>query len=270
MKLLLRLALVALLLVLLVVGAGFFFLGPIVGAAIGKGATYATGVESSVAKADVGIVNGALDLEDFRIGNPPGFTAPHFLAMKRARARWEGSTIFSERIEIPEFVLDGFELHLERNAKGSNWQAILDHLERVAGPAKEPAPQAEAGPERALHVRRIELKDLKVALHLADVPIGAGTHSLTLPTIVIEDFRSDGTTLEIVATLTRAVVGAVLEQSVKSGGGVLPKDVLENLDRGLEGLKERLEAEAGKRLQDGLESGVKKALEGVEGLFKPR
>lgn len=268
MKLLLRIVLGLVFLALLVLGAVFLFLDPIVGSAIGRGATYATGVESSVDDVDVGLTKGAFDLRRMTIANPPGFTAPHFLAIGTARARWDNGTIFSERIEMPELTLDGFDVHLERNASGSNWSRILEHLDQVAGakaPGKEPAPEAQG--KRALRVRRIVLDHVKVTLHLSDVPVGAGTHALELPKIVIEDFQSDGSTLEIVSTLTRAIVTAVLDQSVKSGGGVLPKDVLKDLDGGLAGLKKTLGAEAKKLLDGQLEGGVKKALEGVEGLF---
>lgn len=272
MKLLFRLALAFVLLLLLALGAAFFFLGPIVGAAIGKGASWATGVEASVEKVDVGLMSGALDLSGLRIANPPGFASPHFLAMQSARARWEGGTVFSDRIEISVLLLDGFDLNFERNASGSNWKPILDRLEQVSGPErKEPAPsEREAGSSRTLHIGRIELRNVKVALLLADVPLGAGTHALSLPTIVIEDFKSDGSTLELVSTLTRAIVTAVLDQSVKSGGGVLPKDLLKDLGKGLDGLKAKLQAEAGRELEKSLDSGVKKALEGVEDLFKKK
>ncbi|MBK7877362.1 MAG: hypothetical protein IPJ77_16755 [Planctomycetes bacterium] len=268
MKLLLRIVLVVVFLALLVLGATFFFLDPIVGSAIGRGATYATGVETTVSSVDVGLTKGSFDLNGMTIANPPGFTSPHFLSIGTARARWENGTLFSERIEMPELVLDGFDVHLDRNASGSNWSKILEHLDQVSGaksPGQEPSPETKG--TRALRVRRIVLDHVKVSLHLADVPLGAGTHALELPRIVIEDFQSDGSTLELVSTLTRAIVTAVLDQSVKSGGGVLPKDILKDLDGGLAGLKKKAGAEAKKLLDQGLEGGVKKALEGVEGLF---
>ncbi|MBI5364985.1 MAG: hypothetical protein HZA53_17540, partial [Planctomycetes bacterium] len=56
MKLLVRIALALVLLLLLALGATFLFLGPIVAAALGKGASYATGVEASVEKVDVGLM----------------------------------------------------------------------------------------------------------------------------------------------------------------------------------------------------------------------
>lgn len=271
MKFLLRILLGLVFLALLALGAAFLFLDPLVGSAIGRGASYATGVEARVDDVDVGLAKGAFDLKGLTIANPPGFTSPHFLSIGTARARWENGTILSDALELPELALDGFDVHLERNASGSNWSRILEHLDQVAGSksgSAEPAPETKGS--RSLHVKKIELDHVKVSLHLADVPVGAGTHTVELPRIVIEDFRSDGSTLQLVSTLTRAIVGAVLDQSVKSGGGVLPKDVLKDLDHGLAGPKQSVGKEAKKLLDDQLDGGVKKALEGVEGLLNKK
>lgn len=264
-KLLIRLALGLLLLVLLALGTALVFLDPIVGAAIGKGASYATGVEAGVESVDVGLRDGSFELTGLRLANPPGFASPHFLKLGKARAQCDKGTVLSDRIEMQEFVLDGLDVALERNAQGSNWGRILDHVEKVSGPAAEPPEEPASGPGRSLSIRRIEIRGVKVALTLADVPIGAGTHALELPAIVIADFKSDGSTLEIVAKLTRAIVTGVLEQSVRSGGGVFPKDVLASLGDGLAGLEKQLGEEASKAIEKHLGEDAKKTL---EGLFK--
>ena len=60
MKLLRRALLVLLVLVLLFFAAGWIFLDPLVAKGIEKGASYATGVETKVAKVDASLLSGKL------------------------------------------------------------------------------------------------------------------------------------------------------------------------------------------------------------------
>jgi hypothetical protein len=269
-KLLVRVVLGLVLLLLLAAGAALLFLDPIVGTAIGKGATYATGVEAKVDGVDVGLRDGSFEMTGLDLANPPGFSSPHFLKLGKARAHCDTGTVLSDRIEMQELTLEGLDVALERNAQGSNWSKILDHIEKVSGPDEEQPEKPSEGSQRSLTIRRIELRGVHVALTLGDVPVVGGTHALDLPPIVIEDFRTDGSVIEIVSKLTRAIVTSVLEQSARSGGGIFPKDVLASLDQGLAGLRDELRGEARDRLQKELGEGAGKALDSLEGLLKKK
>lgn len=251
MKLLRRLLLVVVLLVLLVLGAGWLLLDSLVATGIEKGSTYATGVETKVDSVDASFFAGRFGIDGLSLANPTGFRPEPFFQMRSARATWEKGTILSDRIEMDELVLDGVDVSLERTDSGTNYGQILDHLEKLSSGEKEDeeAPESKGGGQ--LTIRRIEIKNVHAGLHLSGVPLASGSTDLTIPSIVIDDFRSDGDTTKIVAQLTRVLLKAILEQVF-----ALAPDLLKDLGSSLEGL------------QGTIESGAKDALKGIEGALK--
>lgn len=263
-KILFRLVLAVVLLALLALGAAFLFLDPIVKTAVEKGASYATGVPVALDDADVRPTGGALELGRLHVANPQGFTTPHFLLLGRAYAKWDNGSVFSDQLKIKELTIDGIDVNLERGSNGSNWGAILANLEKLSGGKQDPGETPSEGSKKSLHVDRIEVRNVKLSLTLPGVPVVGGTRSLELPPIVIENYDSDGSTMELVAKLTRTVISAVLSQATKSGGDWLPKDVLGDLQKGLDGVKARLESE-GKKLLENLDvKDVEKSLDGLK------
>jgi hypothetical protein len=261
MKLLLKLAAVLLLgLVLLVVAFGLG-LDHLVAEAIRRGATYATGVETTLGSADISLRGGSLELSELRIANPEGFTDDLFLGLGRARLALETGSLFDETIEVAELSLAGIEANLERKEGRTNYDVILDHLAQLGGPAEpaaQPPPAEAEGPRRTLHVELIRLSDLRarVRTHLAGLP---QSMSVTISEVTIEDFRSDGTTTEIVAQLTRAVIQAVLGAVVEFGRD-LPADFLQGLGGSLDDLTGSVQREVEEAVE-----GARKQLEGLLG-----
>jgi hypothetical protein len=168
---------------------------------------------------------------------------------------------------MKELTIEGVDVHLEKGKNGTNWGKILDHLEKLGGP-KEEQPKEPSGSQRSLRIARIEVRDVKLALTLRDVPVVSGSQTLTLPPIVIENYDSSGSTLDLVAKLTRTIVSAVLAQAMKSGAGIFPADVIGELRSGLDGLKDTLEKEAGKLLENLDLKGLEKPLEDLQDIFK--
>lgn len=255
MKILGRVLLVVLLLALLLVGAGWFFLDSLIEKGIEEGGTYATGVETKVDGVDASFFSGRFGLEGLSLANPPGFREEPFFQMKSAQAAWQNGTIFSDRIEMDELVLDGVDVSLERTGSGTNYGVILDHLEKLSPKKKGEEKAPEAGGKQ-LTIRKIEIRNVHAGLHLSGVPLASGSAGLDIPSIVIEDFRSDGDMKEIVGQLTRALLKAILEQVLVLGGDLFPADMLKDLGRNLGDL------------EGTIDSGVKEALKGIEGALK--
>jgi hypothetical protein len=229
MKLLFRLGIALALLLVLVLGAGWLFLGSLVGTAIEKGSTYATGVETRVGHVDASLFSGRFGIDDLSLANPPGFRPEPFFQLRSARAAWENGTLLSDRIEMDELILDGVDVNLERAGGGTNYGAILDHLESIsAGGQSKSKPDASAG-GRALTIHRIEIRNVRAGLHLTGVPLASGSTEVTIPSIVLNDFSSDGSTTELVAKLTKVLLQAILEEVLRGGKGIFPADILKDL-----------------------------------------
>jgi hypothetical protein len=271
-KLLLRgvLILVALLVVL---GVGvFFFFDRLVATSIEKGATHATGVDTKVGSVDASPFAGSFAIKELSIANPPGFRDEPFVSLASTSATWENGTILSDAIHVKEFALDGVVVNLERTGGMSNYGTILDHVEKLAPKGgSEPAPDS-SGASRALKIDRLVIRNVKTSLHLSGIAGAAGSLKVEVPEIVLKDFDSRGTTSEIVAKLTRAVVDALLSSSLAAGRNVFPAEMLKDLSGQLDGLEKSLGKEAEGLLKDlGTDTdGAKKVLKDVGDLFKKK
>ena len=256
MRLLKRILLVVVLLVVAGLAAGFVFLDPIAAKAIEKGATYATGVSTTVGSVDASPFAGRFGLKELTIANPEGFRPENFLHLGSMEASWQNGTILSQVIEMDSFVVDGADVNLEKTGSGTNYGKILDNLGKLSGGKKdEPEPEPTAG-QKSLRIKKIEIKNVHAGLHLSGVPLVPGNLEVNVPSIVINDFRSDGSTTEIVAKLTRVLLQSILESVLSAGKDIFPADIVKDLGAGLQGLG------------GALGSGVKDAVQGVEGVLK--
>lgn len=266
MSLVKKAAVLVLLLSVAALGCAWFFLGPLVEAAVSHGGTAAAGVPVVLEDADVSLVASTVHIGGLRVSNPQGWSARPFLALRDGALKLKDSSIFSDTIQIETLDLSGVELSLERRMDGANYDAILANLKRGGGGRPEPA--AGDAPARALHAKLVAVRDVRVTLELDGVPYASGKKELVLPLIEIRDFKSDGSTAEVVGTLLSAVVRAILDASLQQGAGWLPKDVLDDLGLDLRGLREALDEPDG--LLPGLIEQGKQAIPKLESLFDKR
>jgi hypothetical protein len=267
MKILKRLLVVGILLVVVLVAAVWLFFSPIVSSAIEKGTTYATGVDTKVKSVSASPTAGKFSLEGLRMANPPGFRDEPFVQLGNVRAAWQNGTLLSDTIGMDEFVVENVEVNLERAGSGTNYGWILDHLSKISGekpPEKEKEPEPAKG-KKTLRIKRIEIRNVHAGLHLSGIPLASGSTSVTVPSIVIDDFRSDGSTTEIVGKLTGQVIHSILDSVLKAGKDVFPADVVKDLGGSLKKVGDAIGAESKGSVQ-----GIQDALKGAGDLFKKK
>jgi hypothetical protein len=268
MKILLRVGIVLVLLLVVLLACGLFFLDSLVKGGIEKGTTYATGTETKLESVDASLFSGRFGMKGLSIANPPGFRPEPFLHLGSAQATWDNGTILSDEIAIGTFALDGVEVDLESASGKTNYGAILANLEKLSGPAdKKPAEPASSSAKK-LSIKRIEIRNVKAGLHISGTPVGGGSLSVAVPLVAIDDFHSDGSTSEIVAKLTRALVEAVLQSALTAGKGVFPADILKDLGVNLKNLESNLQGQAKDALK-GLNSDVKSIEDSLKVLGDP-
>jgi hypothetical protein len=269
MKILVRVVLGLVVLLVVALVAVIVFVDPLIEEAVERGATYGTGVETTLGGVDAGLLSGELGLDELSVANPAGFRPEPFLAMKSGRAKWDNRSLVSDTIEIEELVFDGVTLNLERTDGKTNYGVILDNLGKLS--SKDDAP-AEDGPKKTIKIGLIEIKNIKAGVHMSGVPLADGL-SVDIPRITIEDFDSSGDMDEVVAKVTRAVLDAILAAVLEAGANILPTDLLKDLGGEVADLGKAIGKEAGAVLKDvgkGVEKSVGEVLKGAEGLFNPK
>ncbi|MFT3686188.1 MAG: hypothetical protein QM783_14910 [Phycisphaerales bacterium] len=289
------------LVVLVVIGVVIVFMSidSIAKSAIEKGGTYALGTQTSVSSVSVGVFKGEFSLSGLKIANPGGadkFSSPHFFSLNKGATAVSLSTIRQPTVEISSFTLDGLDAYLERKAGTTNYGAILDNLKKVTGGGggggdSKPAPSS--GDEKKFIIHELKLTNITVHVDLTsglpNIPgsVGDTVASATKVTVPIDRIelkeigQPGGVTM---SQLSAIVVKAVLQAAAEKGGGLIPGDLLGDLQGKLSSLtnidsltkggmsivanaKGSVE-EIGKKIEGDVKKGVDDAAKGVGDALK--
>jgi len=267
----------------------FMSIDSIAKSAIEKGGTYALGTKTSVSGVSVGVLKGEFSLSGLDVATPAqgGFTSPHFLSLGKGSTAVTLSTLRQPVVEIPSFALEHLDANIESKGGATNYGAILENLKKVAGAGGGDKPQPASTSEKKFIIRKITLTDIKVHVNLAApaLPgaVGDAVAKVTTATIPIERIElndvgsaagsgvgGSGVTME---QLSGIIVKAVLSAAAKNGGGLIPGDMLgdlqgklgslANLDSLTKGGAEIISG-AGAKVSDAVSKGVEDAKKQAE------
>ena len=223
-------ALVVLFVVLLVVF--FFYIDSIAKKAIETGATYALGVQTSLQRADIGILSGDFRLSGLQVANPEGFTSERFLKLGTGELDVTMRSLTKDTVEVPKLALDDVEMTLEKKGGESNYKVILNNLKRFQSAKKkdQDAGKPEKGKQFVIH----EIVITNVLVHAQLFGIGGQLDSVqvTLDEIRLTDVGSEGITF---SQMTDIVIQAIMAGVLKSGAD-FPADLVSDLGGAMNGL----------------------------------
>lgn len=250
--------------------------------AIEDGGTYALGVDTTVSDVDVGLLGGTFEMDNLRVANPAsgGFRSDHFLTLGSGGMAVSLSTLRAATVELPSLGLIDIDVNLEKREGKTNYGVILENLKKVSGPDEPRTPEPAAGDQKRFIIRDLQIKNVAVHVDLVGGP--GAVSDLTRVTVPIDlirltDVGKTGTgvggTGVTMGELARIIVKAVLSAAAEKGGGVIPADVLGELQSRLaalgdiEALKMEVVATAQAKVEELGKKAVdegKKALEDVK------
>jgi hypothetical protein len=235
MKIILRLVLVLLAVVILAGLAVFFYVDAVAKRAVERGATTALGVETRLASADVQIFRGGVVLAQLDVANPKGFSSPHFLKLGSGDTAVSFATLRKPTIELPHLTLTGVDVNLQRNAGGSNYQIILDHLKGSETSGGPPGGTPSSEPATKYVIRDVTIRDILVHVDLLGIDLGK--LDLKIDEIKLKDVGSDTTGGMLMSELSGTILKAVLAAAIEKGKGIVPQDLINDLGGRLGDLK---------------------------------
>jgi hypothetical protein len=168
----------------------------------------------------------------------------------------------SDTIKIQLIKLDDTKMTIEQKGLTNNLNEILDKLPKGEKEAA-PAPKTE-GAGKKLIVTKLEITKTNVNVKLLPIPGKSDTVSMNLDPIVMENLGSDSKLS--IAKLVGKVMGALAVGVAKQGAGVLPKDMVSNINSSV---TSALGTSLGLG-QDGVKATTeagKTAVEGIKGIF---
>ncbi len=217
--------------------------------AVENGGTYALGTTVTLRNADVRPLSGSVTLKGFKIANPTGYTQPTFFYIERAHTRVALATLREPVIEIPELTLEKITLVVEKKDGKANYQALLDHLATVTAKlpsgGSTPAPASSPADEKKIIINDLRITEVNIEAQLADAPgpmgeIVKGISTIKVPTIKeirLQNVGKTGTGLGgsgvTLSDLTGIIVRAVMGAASDAGAGILPADLLGDMQGNL-------------------------------------
>jgi hypothetical protein len=257
-----------LLLVVIVLGAVYFFGSTLLNKGVKSGVeTFGPKVTQTSVQLDtvsLSILSGDGRLEGLYIGNPEGYKAENIFALGRVDVDMEPMSVFDDVIVINKVHILQPEISYEKGLRGSNLQDLMANIEEFTGP-KEPGaepPPADAKPGKKILIKSLVIEDGSIYLGL----LGQGA-KVPLPRIEMSDLgaKEDGS-----GQNPAEVVGAVIAKILQSVTQILanPEMIKELGGTALDAAGSL--KDAGGSLKDAGGSaaeGAGKAVEGIRNLF---
>ncbi len=198
---------------------------------IQRGGTYATGVETTVDTVEVGLFDGTFAMDGFNLANPDGYDSPHFFHLTGTDVAVDPQSLNQDVITVPSVTLSGIDLYLDKSGGDGNYNFVLEKLKRFESSDSDSAPENSGGKKVVVDSLVID----GVTTHVTGVPglsAVAGDVTVSVPRVELKNVGSaEGgmTTAELINLVVKTVIAA----SVEAGGGIIPTDMLGDLQGGL-------------------------------------
>ena len=219
-------AILAIVLVLIVV-AVYLFIDSIAKKGIESGASSATGVQTRLRTAHVGVFSGELALNDLEIANPPDFDSQHFLALKEGYMALTLRSLLGDHIVIPRLHLEGLDLMLESKEGRSNYKIIMENLKKLRDPDRRSAKR------RTFVIREVIVQDVTVHAQVLGLDRGP-VLKFKIPDQRLTDVGSNSDLSHVTSLLMQGILQAVIQEA----GALLPAAISSSLEKGLSGIGE--------------------------------
>ena len=198
-----------------------FYIDSIARTAIERGATYALGVETTLASADVGITSGKFSMAGLNVDNPSGFNTDHFLDLGEAGVQVSLGSLRSETVRLPVLRFDSLDVNIERKSGSTNVQGIMNNLKRFES-TDESTKESKGGGKKFI-IDEIDIRN--VAIHVDALPMGGELSRINLPIeqIQLKNVGSDTKGGVLLSDLAGIIVKAIMAAAVEQGGDLIPQ-----------------------------------------------
>ena len=262
MKLALKLGAVLVAVLVIALGAVILYLDAIAKTAVERGATYALGVQTTLASADVAVLASYFRMNGLIVANPAGFQSEHFLELGEGYVDVSIGSLRQETVEFPLLTLTTINMTLEKKGGESNYKVILENLKRLE--SGEGQDKKMAG--KKYNIEEVVISDINVEIDLFGV--GGELNRARVP---IDEIRltnvgaGGGDTAEITDVIIKAIMAAIMAKAAD-----LPAELVNDLGGQLKGLESLADMgidqsfDLGKQMDDVANKAVEDATKGLE------
>ena len=218
---------------IVLVSVCLFLIDSLAKSGVEKGTAYALDVETRLDDMDLSLLRGHVMMDGLNIANPQGFTSNHLMRSGRFDLEVQPASLLSDTVEVKRFELDGLDINIEQQLKGSNISKIFSNLKRFAGD-KEKVPQTDEddreGSGKKIKLDRIVIRNVVAHFHLLAELAPSGPLTVRVPEISLENVSSADSPALRVSELVAKLLPAVLKSVIEQGEGTIPSEFLSDLD----------------------------------------
>jgi len=227
--------------------------------AVVKVLSYVLQVEVKLDSLKLSVMEGKCTLEGLVIGNPEGFKTSHAFSMDKIEVDLEVKSFTTDEPVIHLVSVTNPQIILEQGFRKSNLSQLIKNASRFEGKKKtgaEEKPEAEEA-QKKIRIDKVIVEGAKVSV---SAPVLQGEKlSVPLPRVEINDIgkRKPVTIAEAI----KIFVSAVLKEALKSGKGIIPSELDDQLKKSFDDAAETVKKDVLDKVGDGVESvtdGIKK------------
>jgi hypothetical protein len=255
-KIAIKIAIVAVIVLVLGVVVSALFLGSIVKKGVETVGPALTKTELKLDGASLSILSGSGSIKGLFVGNPEGFKTPSAIKVGTVSLGVKPMSVLSDKVHVTHVRVEAPDITFETSLKANNLSKILANVEAATGgPSTNKTEPKAKGTSKKLQVDDFLVSGAKI--HVSATMLGGKAMTLPLPDIHFTNLGEgpDGIT---VAELTKKVFGEVTAGTLKA------------VEKGMADLgKGALDATAQDALK-GAPEGVKDATKSIGNLFKKK
>jgi uncharacterized protein involved in outer membrane biogenesis len=211
-------AVLAVLLILVVVGIGYF-LDSIIKSSIETVGPKIAKVEVKLDAVSLSVLSGSGKIKGLLVGNPEGFKTTSAIQVGRASLAIQPKSLLSDKIVVRSIHVESPEITFEGTLNGNNLSKILENIEAATAGEKN-AP----GTSDRKSQKKIEVDDFSITggkIHLSMTMLGSSrSATLPLPDIHLQDLgkSSEGITA---TELSQTIFKVLLDSATKAVAGAM-------------------------------------------------
>ncbi len=173
------------LLILVLVVAVWFSIDGILRSQIQSRATAALGTQTTLANANLSILDGSLALSGLTVNNLKGYPDPHLLTMHACKAQVSLHSLLTKTVVIKLITITGLHISMDQSGLSNNLMAEINHLNNQQSSAATATPTKGSG-GKALAITQVVLRNTVVRMDASLLPGQKGVPIvITIPQMVL-------------------------------------------------------------------------------------
>ncbi|MDY0213312.1 MAG: hypothetical protein RBR06_09930 [Desulfuromonadaceae bacterium] len=222
MKFIFKMLLAIIILAIISLGVGVYYLDSIAKKAIEYGGTEALGLTTSLEGIDIALMDGSTSLKNLNIANVEGFDSDTLMRLGSGTVAVNIQSLTEDVVIISEISFSDLTLNIEQKDRNSNVGILMQHINSATGaktpPSTKTTPQKNSEPaSKQFIIERVVLNKIRVNAKISALNNVITDTSVTIPSIKLTNIgkSADGLPMQEVI---RELVSAILNASVKNSG----------------------------------------------------